>query len=429
MDNRSAQTLGTAATAALLAPPYMVPAPLPCDLTPMGVDGRETIYVDPWGLYDAGAITNRNMAFVGHVGKGKSGGIKTFLARSLIPPELLADGTTRLRRAVIIDRKPEYGPLAEFFDCQPIVLGHGVCLNPFDERLTATQQLAVVGQTLELLRGRLEPVEGKCVEVAYRQAVAARFVVVVAGGGGPLLLSDVRYALAHLTADSLAEMDPLPADEVRRTAVKLAFALDELLTGTLAGMFNGPTTSALDWAGQIIDLQVHPDYLVSKRELVYQLVVAIVAVWLDRAWQSTDPHRRVDYLVADEAWDYVKVRQFAALLQDTSKLGRSHRLSVIVSFQGASDAESAGDKDTALRGMAQRLLKDMGIYWLFGQSPEDAELLRGVAQLTDDDIETITNLEAHRYMLVMGTGLRRRRRTATHIINDVEAVLVDSEGL
>ncbi len=421
---RASMTQGTTYTAAVLLPPAGVSQPLPCHQVPIGVNLlnlRQTVYFDPFILYDNHTITNRNMAFVGHVGHGKSATIKTTLERMLILPEELDDGTHRLRRAVIIDRKPEYGLLAELFGCQPVVVGHGHCLNPFDPRLTPQQLLGVFGSILELLRGRpLDDAEGKAAALAYRQAAAS---------GEPLTLALVHDALARLAPESLTKIDAAVRDEVKRAGIFLSFKLDKLIDGALAGLFDGPTTPALDWAGQVVDVQVHPDYLVSERELVYQLLVAVVAVWLDQAWQTPDPHRRVDFLVADEAWDYVKVRQFAALLQDSTKLGRSHRLSVIVSFQGASDADSAGDVGQAQRDMARRLLKDIGVFFLFGQSPEDAELLRGVAQLTDDDITNITNLEPHTFLLVLGTGDRRRRCYVGHRINELEATLVNSENL
>jgi hypothetical protein len=425
MTSRASLTAGTNHTAAILLPPYTIPSRLPCDQVPIGcnlLNRRETVNLDMFQLYADGFIHNRNLCFVGDVGHGKSSTMKTLLERMLIPTELLPDGTERLRRAVIIDRKGEYRPLAELFDCQPVVVGHGQCLNPFDDRLDPQQQLGVLESALELLgRGPLDRVERKAATVAYQQAVDNH-------SEGPLLLADVRYALAHLNDESLAKLDPLPHDEVKRCAILLAFALDELLDGSLRGLFDGPTTAALDWAGQVVVVQVHPDYVVAKRELVYQLLVAVVAVWLDRAWQTPDPHRWVDFFVVDEAWDYVKVRQFAALLQDTTKLGRTLRLCVMVSFQGASDVDSSGNVGDVQRDMAKRLLKDVGGFFLFHQSREDAELLRGVAQLTDDDIRTVTNLEAHTYMLVVGSGAARRRLYVEHRLHPDEVALVDSDS-
>jgi hypothetical protein len=400
----------------------------------------ETVNYDPFALYP-GFIRNRNLAFIGDVGNGKSASMKTFLERMLLLPERVGidPGTsrwvTRKRRAVIIDRKGEYKRLTAQFGCRPVVLGHGECINPFDSRLSDQQQLAVLESFLRLLLDRsLSPFELKCVEAAYgqaRQAWTLSRSMETSPSDAPhqhFLLSHVRHALMRLS-DEFVQDSLHSRQEVDHTASELAFALDQLLTGSQRGMFDGPTTAALDWRGQIVDIVVHPDYLTGNRHLIYQLMVVCVAVWLDQAWQAVDPVERVDFFVCDEVWDLVKVRQFAEQLQESTKLGRSRGLCVLIAFHGPTDFRSAGNVGEAQVEMAERLLKDMDSFFLFRMSEDDAKLLRGIVKLTDEDIDTIENLEPHQFLLVLGSGSSRRRFLVLHRINEVEKLMVDTDRL
>ena len=440
---RAGLTSGTTFSASLLLPPHSVPGALPCQQVPIGdnlLNRLETVHYDPFELYP-GFIRNRNLAFIGDVGNGKSASMKTFLERMLLLPERLGTDPqsgrpiSRKRRAVIIDRKGEYKRLTEFFGCRPAVLGHGQCINPFDARLSEQQQLSVLESFLRLLLDRaLSPFELKCVEGAYSQA---RRLWKLSQQTLPppgqerrdhFLLIDVRHALMRLS-DAFVEDSLHTRQEVDHTASELAFALDQLLTGSQRGMFDGPTTSALDWRGQVVDIVVHPDYLTGNRHLVYQLMVVCVAVWLDQAWQAVDPTDRVDFFVCDEVWDLVKVRQFAQQLQESTKLGRSRGLCVLIAFHGPTDFRSAGNHGDAQVEMAERLLKDMDSFFLFRMSEDDAKLLRGIVRLTDEDIETIQNLEPHQFLLVLGSGSSRRRFLVLHRINALELDMVDTDRL
>lgn len=424
------RTRGTADSASFVMPAFAVGAAPTYRQVPVGIDrfSGETVYLDPFRLYHHG-LESLNVAFIGAVGNGKSSLMKTFLERMLRVRERLTDGTYRKRRAVIIDRKivkgrGEYHRLAEVFDCHPLTLGHGQCLNPLDERLTDQQQLSVLEGFLLLLLGRpLTSLERKCARGAYAQARRDwRLLLVGPDGTRPFLLADVHGALMHLASDFI-ESTLHPASEVKKAAAELAFALEDLMDGgSLRGLFDGPTT-AIDWTGQVIDVTIHPDYLVSNRQLVYDLLTTCLAVWLDRAWQSVDPAERVDFFVVDEAWDAQKARHFAEALQDATKLGRSRGLCAMLALHGASDVRSAGDQEE----IATRALEEVETYCLFRQSAKDANLLREVAGLTDDDVKLLESLDPHCFLLVVGSGLARRRFLVDHVITDDERTMVDSD--
>lgn len=415
--------MGTTATAALVLPPHAVAARLPIRSVPVGdnlLARLETVFWDPHALYKV-LLRSLNVAVIGDVGHGKSGVMKTTLRRLLTLPVRNDDGSLRRRRAVFVDLKGEYRRLTEGMRCTPVVLGHGVCMNPCDPALSSQQQLAVLESFLRLLLDRgLTSFEKECLAGAYDQAVSNAEI------GKPLVLDDVRHALMHLPDEFVGESLHTRV-EVDHTASELAFALKQLITGSLRGMFNGPTTATLDWSAQAIDIIVHPEYRTANRELVYQLLVVLVAVWLDRAWQHVDADRRIDYFVIDEAWDAAKVRQFAELLQDATKLGRSRGLAVFMAFHGPSDVESAGNAGEAQVQIAKRALKEMGTYFLFHMNREDAEILAETIKLDEVDVEVITELEPHQFLLVVGSGTARRRFLVRHQITEEELAMVDTD--
>jgi type IV secretory pathway VirB4 component len=420
---RAGQSAGTTYSASFVLPPHSVPERLPCAQVPIGcnlLNRRETVYFDPFVLYQTSnpqILSDRNIAFIGHVGNGKSSMMKTFLSRMLCLPDRLEQGSRR-RRAVIIDRKGEYKRLAESFACRPVVVGHGVCINPLDDRLTDQQQLAVLGRFVGLLLDRmLDGFENECILGAYNQAHQEH---------RSLTLDDIRHALMTLSDEFVVE-SLRTRTEVNRTASELAFAIKHLTTGSLRGMFNGSTTDAFDWTGQVIDIVIHPDYLLEERELVYQLLVACVSVWLDQAWRADDDER-VDFLVVDEGWDAAKARQFGQLLQDWTKLGRSRGVCVMLALHGPSDYESAGNAGEQQVATAKRALMEIGSFVLFNMRREEANRLRGIAHLSDEDVDTITDLQPHQFLLTLGvSGMSRRRFLVEHRLAEHEVPLVDSD--
>ena len=135
---------------------------------------------DPWVLYEQGALTGPSALVAGQVGRGKSALVKTYLARQALFG----------RRAVVIDPKGEYGPLAEWFGSRPIRLvpGGEVRLNPLDAAGGREERVALLGALVAgSLRRALEPQEHTALDLAYRAAAA---------GGAPTLPA-VQHHLLH----------------------------------------------------------------------------------------------------------------------------------------------------------------------------------------------------------------------------------------
>ncbi len=211
---------------------------------------------DPFEGYATGLVTNPNMLVAGEPGTGKSAAVKCLLHRSV--------GVFG-RWAAIADPKGEYGALAEALGLSVIKLhpGGSARINPLDPgprggvegaderaRRQATMVGALVGS---VLRRELEPVEDAALGWALLHLARAQ---------GPVpTLADVAALLSDPTAEMAARARTTP-EALAHSVEAATYALGKLLDRSLRGMFDGPTTVALDWDGPglVLDLSaVHHD--------------------------------------------------------------------------------------------------------------------------------------------------------------------------
>ena len=203
-------------------------------------------YYDPFELYASGVLTNPNVIVTGDIGSGKSALVKAFLGR-----ELAVYG--RRRMVTILDPKGEYTPFAQAHGLSVIRLHPGGTdrLNPMDHRGDPTETIARQSLATALVAGvlgrQLDPTE---------DALLGRAVATIARTGRAFTLADVAHAVAD-PAEQLVALSRRTPLELAQAATPVVFALDKLLTRTLAGMFDGPTNVSIDWTdgpGFVIDL-------------------------------------------------------------------------------------------------------------------------------------------------------------------------------
>jgi hypothetical protein len=127
---------------------------------------------DPWELYRLNKLTNPNIVVAGQIGRGKSSLVKTYIWRQS------AFG----RRAVVIDPKGEFRPLAERMGGTVIRLqpGSGVRLNPLDrgpaaallpdEEIARRQDQVLMSLAEAALRRDLHPEERTAIGLARQLA-------------------------------------------------------------------------------------------------------------------------------------------------------------------------------------------------------------------------------------------------------------------
>ena len=125
--------------------------------------------------------------------------------------------------------------------------------------------------------GRLDPTE---------DAVLGWTITTLARHERPFTFVDVAATLAN-PAEELVALSRRTPLELTHAATPVVFALDKLLSRTLAGMFDGPTTVDIDWdngPGFVIDLSA-----VYGDDEALPLVMLAATSWLSATLQRDSP--------------------------------------------------------------------------------------------------------------------------------------------
>lgn len=346
----------------------------------LGVDvtgGMAGFHYDPFELYGAGHLTNPNCVVVGEVGTGKSALVKAFLRR-----QLAVYGPRRF--VAVLDPKGEYAPFAAAHGLAAIRLHPGGAdrVNPMDGRpgdhaddIAARQSLAVtlVGSVL----GRpLDPVE----DALLGWAVAA-----LARRSEPFTLDDVARAVAN-PSDEAAAIARRDMASLGQAATPVVLALDKLCTRTLAGMFDGPSTVAVDWEtgpGVVVDLSA-----VYGDEDALPLVMLAATSWLAAVLRRAGERRVIQ--VVDEAW--AAVRHGAGHFQSSLKLARAYGAATWLVCHRPADLTAQADDGTSSAKIAAGLLADAQTRVVLRQAPDQIPAAARMFGLTQPEATVIGQL-------------------------------------
>lgn len=298
---------------------------------------------DPWELYRQGLITAPNILIVGLVGSGKSALSKSLYTRAI---------PFGKRVYVSGDPKGEHSKIAELVGGKAIALGRGMQsrLNPLDEGYRASgisdadwgAQVAarrrdLIGSLGETMLGRpLSPLEHTCIDQALQD--------VVRENATPILPQIVDRILAP------GSNAPEP-ERLREDGRQLGHALRRLVSGDLAGVFDGPSTVKFDPSLPMISLDLSR---MADSPALTPLLMTCSSAWMESA--LLDPRGGQRFVLDDEAWHTMS---FPALLRRKDawfRLARHYGISNIVIFHKLSDLDNLGDQGSANRAIASSLL-------------------------------------------------------------------------
>lgn len=376
---------------------------------------------DPWVLYERGVLTNPNMLLAGIIGRGKSALAKSLAVRSIA-----------VGRRVYVpgDPKGEWTVVSKALGGQAIVLGGGLGnrLNPLDEGPRPAWKLGADGDRSPmsesewgalvrarrrgLLRAlaeqsinrRLDPVEATALFAALDAASSAHQV--------PLL--------PHVVD---AMFDP-PAGVAGSTAAQLAadgrlvaHALNRLVRGDLAGLFDGPSTVPFDPSAPMVSLDLSR---ISGSDELIALVMTCASAWMEAV--LSDPSAGQRWVIYDEAWRLMRQPALLARMQSSWKLSRALGIANLMVIHRVSDLDAVGEANSEARNLALGLLADCSTRVIYAQERGEAAKTGAAIGLSRTEIDQLPDLDR-------GEGLWRlgeRVFVVRHVLTAGEARIFDT---
>jgi type IV secretory pathway VirB4 component len=342
-------------------------------------------------------------------GAGKSATIKA-LALRLMP--------YGVRVFVCGDLKNEYAPLARALGTQPVELGPGLPgrLNPLDagplgenlpadaaklaERLAEIhrRRLVLLCSLAAMRLGRpLSPTEEAAVSMAIFEA-SGRHDARPGGDGAGLVRGGARRASPTIPGVWAVLRDPAPemAAElrVRRSSVPLlremtrpvTDALGGMVRGTLAGLFDGPTTVSPDFTApvQTVDLSRIAD----RGDDTVAMILACVSSWGQAAIDEPGPARMV---IRDELWRSLRIPALVAKADSDLRLSRAQGTIQVLATHRLADFEAAGQAGSAEASIASNLIASCDTRICLRQDTAPLAATREQIGLTDTECAHIAS--------------------------------------
>jgi len=338
---------------------------------------------DPWQLYARGLLTNPNLAVIGQVGRGKSATVKAYAARSLVFG----------RRVIALDRKGELARLCEVAGTTPIRLERGgpVRLNPLDTRLSVSAGLPdreVWQDQVDVLialggaacRRGLSSSEKAALQVALTRSRRE------AAAGQPTL-GDVAAALLR-PADEDAARLAMSGRELAERSRDVALEFDRLVSGDLAGMFDGPTTDGIDLSHPLVVFDLSAVY---QNDDMLGVLMVCVAAWVQRLLQR-DARAIRSILVIEEAWSCLSSVEVARWMRNLQKLSRQYGVQVLMVLHRFSDLLATGEEGSEVMAITRGLLADSETHVIHGMPQAEVDATRDLLGLSQTEAAILPEL-------------------------------------
>ncbi|MGH9103413.1 MAG: ATP-binding protein, partial [Acidimicrobiales bacterium] len=206
-------------------------------------------------------------------------------------------------------------------------------------------------------------------------------------------------------------------DRLAEDGRDVGLELRRLVSGELAGLFDGPTTPGLDLAAPLVIVDLSALY----GSPALSILMTCALGWLLGRLRSAGAERTL--LVVDEAWAVLGDLGVARWLRASWKLARAWGISNIAVLHRLSDLGAAGAGSEHER-LGMGLLADSETRVVFAQPPAEAEIAGRVLGLSDAEVDALPRLGR-------GVALWRvggRSFLVQHRIGASERALVDTDA-
>jgi hypothetical protein len=400
--------------------PWLVAQPLPAVGAAIGYDifSRSTFCSHPVEWVRRNITTNPNVLLTALPGAGKSALIKQHVLR------LAAFGT---RSLILGDIKGEYNALARWLGVTPIILGPGSAdrLNPLDggplaknlptgaperaERLGEVhrRRLMLLKTLMTYRLGRpLRTIEEAAVGVALRRATGE-------DRGGTLRdpqVAEVLHQLWELDDDDARGLQVPSRHALVESIREAGLALHNLLSDTLAGIFDGPTTAPLDFSAPMQTVDV--SRLEGRGDEALALVLSCLSSWGQAA--VDDPSRRADdpprLVVRDELWRALRYAPLVAKVDADLRLSRAQGTIQFLCTHRLADFEAAAEP-----AVARRLVASCEVRILMAQDLGEVHSIGDQIGLSSAERDMVSSWNAAH----IGRGLWRVGKNRGYVVQGV----------
>lgn len=374
--------------------PFVAGSGSPATGTPVGRHQLwgEVVCLDPLAWLRAGLVTNPGMFVLGDPGTGKSALVKRLVTGAV------AFGT---RVLILGDTKPDYSPLIRHLGGQVIRAGRGLDrINPLDAGPLGTALRQLPGADARQLRWevrsrRLALLLALATLIRGERITNAEEVIL---GRAIDLLDERNQGQAEPTVpDVLAVIEQGP-DTLRRAArthdpdrystrvADLVFTLDLLCTGSLAGVFDGPTSQPIDLDAPAVSMDISAVHAAGDK----LLTAAMLCTWsygfgcVDAAATLADlgagPRR--SYLgVMDELWRALRGAPGLVEHADAlTRLNRARGMASIMITHSLADLDALATEED--RAKARGFMDRSAITVLAGLPPRELARVNEITPLT-----------------------------------------------